>query len=220
MKRLATALLTLCLCLPALAAPVVLVDTLPLATASGTLIFAPPSATQGLAAPFSTSGSALTLTSVEARIAFAAGFGDSAGSNLGLGVFSDAAGNPGSLLVGLMADAPLPSIVNNSVIAPTSFSPVAPTVLAANTSFWVAALPSGTGVYGWSDTTSVVTGRVLSGSFWQPIALPLMRVTADDGLPVGVPEIQGAAASLPLLFCLGFLCVVCSRRPQASSSSR
>lgn len=172
-----------------------------------------------MAAPFSTSGSALTLTSVEAPIAFLAGFGDFAGSNLGLGLFTDAAGNPGSLLVGLLADSPLPSLVNNSVFVPTSFSPAAPTVLAANTSFWVAALPTGTGAYGWGDTTSSATGRFFNAT-WGQIALPLMRVTADDGLPAGVPEIHGAAGWLPMAFCLGGRGVLCSRRPQAGRSSR
>lgn len=214
MKILPTLVLSLFLALPALSAPVILIDTLPGNQNVGASIGTPPviGSSTGAANSFSTGLAPLSLTSVEAAIGFFPNFGDAAGSNLSLALFSDAAGNPGSLLVALLPSQPLDPLPFSTG---SSFLPAAPTLLAANTTFWVVALATDNNtLYAWNFVQGQGLGRqsIDGGASWSINTAGAMRVTADDELPTGVPEIQPASAAWPVLFCLALTAVLSSRR--------
>ncbi len=213
MKTLASLVLCIALSLPALSAPVVLVDTLPGTLSVGATITDSlfPGSVFGAASPFTTGLAPLSLTSVEAAIGFIAYSGDATGSNLLLGLFSDLGGNPGSLLVSLLPSQPIAPF---STATGSSFLPSSPTLLAANTTFWVVALPTGgNSWYAW-NYSSDPSGRITldGGTTWFTNTASAMRVTADDQLAAtGVPELQLAGAAWPGLFCLSLLAVLASR---------
>ncbi len=209
-------LLSLSLALPALSAPVVLLDTFPADPLNSVAIGTSPLLgfpSVQVANSFTTGATPLSLTSVEAAIGFVSGFGDASGSNLSLGLFSDASGNPGSLLVALLPSQPL---IQSGLVTQTSFLPASPTILGTNATFWVVAMGTGnSSIYTWSTVTGqgLGLGSIDGGVTWPlPATAGAMRVTADDQLAAGVPEIQPDSAAWPTLFCLALTAVLQSRR--------
>lgn len=213
-KFLAVVSLVGCLSGAAEAAPIVLADSLatpPNAFAGGSV--SPP---LQQATPFSTTGTPLSFTSALIPLHVSIG-GTSAGTGLTVSLFSDALGLPGSSLVTLLPNAPLPPFDgsdNSSVL----FLPSTPFLLAANTTYWIVA-GSSAGSYPWQLATSpgtgpgFISGRATSadsGATWSNSAITLaIRVTADDG---AAPEISRAGLSLALAMTAALLALTLSRR--------
>lgn len=199
------------------AAPIVLFDSFPAIGGPAYSISGPTSdlGSNGAAMPFSTTAQSLTLVSVEAAIGFDSSgtpSGDSLGTGLEVGLYSDAAGLPGLLLATLTLSGRLPSTgIGLSAI----FLPQTQISLDPNTTYWVAAL-SEAQTYAWEWSSEQIDTLALSndqGATWSSTFdfQGAMTVTVDDG---AAPELSSTGARTPLFsFLLGFGMLL-NRRPR------
>ena len=193
------------LCLPALAAPVVIYDqstylTPPAGTPAYALDFS-----FSLATSFTTGGSTMTLSNILTGIVYA-NAGGSSGSGLSLGLFSDGGSVPGTQVASLTLQDPVTYTLDT--IAPlVSWAPDAVTVLSANTTYWVVASSPVFNAYSWRMSNAVGSSRYSTGGTGGPWInttdfLPTMQVLAETG---EAPELDGSSALLPAFLAVGLL---------------